>query len=224
MDIVEAIKKRKSVRSFKSDRIPQTIIREILEIACRAPSAMNTQPWEFVVVEKDVLEAIGRAAVEKFRAGEEPRPEHSVVGWPKDSVYRRRQVELAKRLFGLLDIKREDVEKRRRWMESGLAFFNAPAAVVVCVDEALAEGTPVFDLGAVTQNICLAALHYGLGTCIQDQGVAYPEVLREHCRIPESKRIVIAVAMGYPDWDSPANKLETPREPVDAVTAWCGFH
>ena len=79
------------------------------------------------------------------------------------------------------------------------------------------------DVGALSQTICLTALNYGLGTCIQDQGVMYPEVLREFCNIPDTKQIIIAIAMGYPDWDFPANQLETPRESVDRITRWCGF-
>jgi nitroreductase len=73
------------------------------------------------------------------------------------------------------------------------------------------------------QSICLAALSRGLGTCIEDQGVMYPDVIRRFAAVPESKRIVIAIAIGYPDWDFPANKVETAREPVDSITSWCGF-
>ena len=223
MDIVDAIIRRKSIRDFKSDPVPQKVVRELLEVACRAPSAMNTQPWEFIVVANEALDAVRRAMVEKLRAGEKPHSEHSVVGWPVESIYRRRQVELAKQLFQLMDIRREDADKRSQWLERGFCFFNAPAAIIVCVDRMLAEGTPIFDIGAVTQNICLAALHYGLGTCIEDQGVMYPEVLRKYCDIPESKQIVIAIALGYPNWDFPANRLESQRESVDSLTRWCGY-
>ncbi len=223
MDIIEAIKKRKSIRSFRKDQVPQAVIREILETACRAPSAMNTQPWEFTVITKNVLDSVKNSVIEKFRAGEKPHSEHCVTGWPLDSVYRERQIELAKQIFQILDIKREDMDKRTQWMERGLCFFNAPAAIIICADRILAEGSPVFDIGAVAQTVCLAALHYGLGTCIQDQGVMYPEVLRKFCNISDSKQIIIAIAIGYPDWDFPANQLETPRESADKLTAWCGF-
>lgn len=223
MDIIEAIKTRKSIRDFKDEQIPQNIIREILEIACRAPSAMNTQPWEFVVIANGVLDEIKRTVVLKLQAGEKPHSEHSVVGWSRDSVYRQRQVDLAKDIFRLMDIKREDADKRSQWLERGFKFFNAPAVIVVCVDRSLTEGTPIFDVGAVTQNICLAALHFGLGTCIEDQGVMYPDVLREFCTIPQTKQIIMAIAIGWPNWDFPANKLETSRESVDSLTTWCGF-
>ncbi len=223
LDIIEAIKQRRSIRDFKDEQIPQKVLREILEIACRAPSAMNTQPWEFTVAAKDTVDSIKRAVLEKLRAGEKPHSEHSVTGWPSESVYRHRQVQLAKQIFQLMGIKREDTDRRSQWLERGFQFFNAPVAIIVCADRTLAAGTPIFDLGAVSQNICLAALSFGLGTCIEDQGVMYPEVLRKFCNIPETKQIVIAIAIGYPNGDFPANRLETTREPVDSLTTWCGF-
>jgi len=223
MDIIEAIKTRKSIRDFKKDPVPQAVIREILEISCRTPSAMNTQPWEFTVITKDTLDSVKSAAVEKLQAGVKPHSEHSVSGWPKESVYRNRQVELGKELFRIMDIKKDDADKRAEWMERGFRYFNAPSTIIICVDRMLAEGTPIFDIGAVTQTICLTALHYGLGTCIENQGVMYPEVLRELCNISDDKQIIIAIAIGYPNWDFPANQLETSREPIDAVTTWHGF-
>ncbi len=223
MNIIEAITSRKSIRDFRDDQVPQAVLREILETACRAPSAMNTQPWEFTVITKEVLSSVINSVIEKFRAGEMPHPEHSFTKWPMESVYRQRQVELARNIFQLIDIKREDADKRQQWMERGLRFFNAPVAIIICVDRMLAAGTPVFDIGAVTQNICLTALHYGLATCIQEQGVMYPEVLRKSCNIADSKAIIIAVALGYPNWHFPANQLVTSREPVDTLTSWCGF-
>ena len=45
MDIVEAIQQRKSIRAFKPDPVPKEILKEILELALRAPSWANTQPW-----------------------------------------------------------------------------------------------------------------------------------------------------------------------------------
>ena len=81
MDIVEAIRVQKSIRDFKPDPVPKKIIKEILEIASRAPSAMNTQPWEFTVLTGDVLEDVRRGNVEMLNS-EPPHPDHLVVGWP----------------------------------------------------------------------------------------------------------------------------------------------
>jgi nitroreductase len=223
MDIIDAIQSRKSIRGFKSVPVERSIIRDILDIAVRAPSAMNTQPWEFYVITGDVLNSMRKKLVEKLNAGSPMKPDHLVVGWPQESIYRNRQVELAKEIFKLMNIAREDKAKRAWWLERGFRFFDAPVAVIVMTDKALSEYGPLFDIGAVTQTLCLAALKFGLGTCIEDQGVLYPEVVRELAGIPESKRIMIAVAMGYPDWSFPVNNLVSPREPADKITTWVGF-
>jgi nitroreductase len=223
MDIVEALLTRKSVRGFKSDPVPREILEEVLRISCQAPSAVNSQPWEFFVLVGDVIENIKRGNIEKARAGVVPNPEHVLMGWPRDSVYRQRQVALAKQLFQLMGIGIEDTEKKKQWMERGLRFFDAPAAIVIVVDQSIVAKVPLLDIGAVMQSICLAALSHGLGTCIEDQAAMYPQVMRSFAGIPDSKRIVISIAIGYPDWDFPANKVQSAREPIDTITTWCGF-
>lgn len=220
MDLIEAVQQRKSIRAFKNKKVPKNIIMEILNLACRAPSAMNTQPWEFVVLTGEKLNLLRAAIVAKLKEGAPISPEHLVVGWPNDSVYKKRQIDLAKLLFKAMNIPREDVEKRAWWLERGFRFFDAPAAVVIATDRVLAESAPLLDLGAVMQNICLAALHFGLGTCIEDQGILYPDVLREHTGLPVSKRLVIAIAIGYPDEDFPANQIRSEREPAENLTTW----
>jgi nitroreductase len=128
MDILEALATRKSVRGFKPDPVPREILREVLQISGRAPSAVNSQPWEFFVLAGDVIENIKGGNIEKVRSGAAPNPEHVVIGWPPDSVYRQRQVALAKQLFQLMGIPMGDQEKKRQWMERGLRFFDAPAS------------------------------------------------------------------------------------------------
>ena len=224
MDVIEAIKKRKSIRGYKPDPVPKHVLEQILELASHAPSAMNTQPWEFTVLTGETLENVRRGNIDLLNSGVPPNPEHVVTSWPKESIYRQRQVDLAKQLFQLMDIPREDKEKRAEWLERGFRYFDAPAAIIISTDRCLSESGPLLDIGAVIQTICVTALHFGLGTCIEDQGTMYPQVLREYAHIPESKRIVIAVAIGYPDWDCPANKVESEREPIRNTTTWLGFH
>ena len=223
MDITTAIRSRKSIRGFKPDPVPKEVLEEILELACRAPSTMNTQPWEFVVLTGDVLRRIAAENVRKLQSGIMINPEHVIVGWPNDSVFRARQVEVAKGIFHLMGIPREDRQKRSIWMERGFRFFDAPAAIIILTDRALTEAGPLMDIGAVMQTICLAALKCGLGTCIEDQGVMYPENIRAAVSLPESKRIIISIAIGYPDPDFPANQLESPREPIGKIVSWYGF-
>ncbi len=223
MNILDAIKNRKSIRGFKKDPVNRKTIEAILGAAAYAPSAMNSQPWEFTVIAGDILDKIREENINSLRTGAAGGPEHTTAQWPKDSIYRGRQVDLAKQLFLLLDIKREDAEKRMAWLERGFRFFDAPAAVIISTDRMLGESAPLLDVGAVMQNICLAALEYGLGTCIADQGVFFPDVLRRHTRIDETKFIIISIALGYPDPQFPANQVESGRVPLSENTAWLGF-
>ena len=220
MDITEAIRMRKSIRGYKPDPVHKEVLKEILDIAIRSPSALNTQPWEITVITGEVLDNIRRGNTEMVTSGAFPNPD--VVLPPFEGVYRERQVGLAKQLFGLMGIAREDKEGRNKWMERGFRFLDAPAAIIISVDRSLGEYS-VFDVGAISQTICLAALKHGLGTCIQEQAIMYPEVVRRCAGIPESKRIVIAIAIGYPDPGFPANRLESEREVVENVTTWHGF-
>lgn len=223
MEIVQAIRARKSIRGFKRDPIKKEIIKEILEIATRAPSGTNTQPWEFFVLAREVLRKVKQANVEHLKSGIPPNPEISFAISNPDTVYQKRRVELTKQLFQLMEIPRDDKEKRTQWLERGFRYFDAPVAIIISVDRLLSEEGPLIDIGSVMQTICLTALNYGLGTCIEYQGVMYPEVLRQYAGIPESKRILAAIAVGFPDWDFPANKVESARELVDNITSWCGF-
>lgn len=223
MDIIDAIKERKSIRGYKPEPVPKEILEEILQIASYAPSAMNTQPWEFYVLTGEVLENIKHSNIEMLRRGVVSFPEHHVVEKTFEGEYRRRQVELAKQIFEAMGIAREDKEKRKEWIERGFRFFDAPCAIIICVDKLLGDKEPLIDIGTVLQTICLTALNYGLGTCIEDQGVMYPEVLQKFANIPSSKRIIISIAIGYPNWDFPANKIKSKREPVESFINWCGY-
>lgn len=220
MDLIEAIKSRKSIRGYKAEPVPRKVIEEILEIASRAPSGMNTQPWEFTVVAGDVLDSIRKANLEKLASGDTPGMEVPRGGY--QDVYRERQVAIGIQLFQLMGIEREDRDKRTQWTMKGFRFFDAPVVIIISVDKSLGDAAQ-FDLGAVSQTIALTALNYGLGTCIQGQGIMYPDVIREFTGIPESKKISICLTIGYPDWDFPANKVQSEREPIDNTTNWCGI-
>jgi nitroreductase len=226
MDIIEAIQRRKSIRAFKSDPVPQGTLREILELAVRAPSWANTQPWEFVIVSGKKLEEIKQAYINK--AAEPTHPDLATPrGFPEPFDTRRRPVGI--KLFEAKGIAREDREARRQWYAQGLQLFGAPCVIYILIDRAFYfQGEalnvwPVFDCGLVAENIMLLATRYQLGTIPEIQAVLYPEVLRKVLAIPESKLIVLGIAIGYPDWDDPVNKFRSDREPLDKITAWHGF-
>jgi nitroreductase len=227
MDIVEAINQRKSIRAFKSDRVPREILRKIIELALRSPSYDNTQPWEFVAVTGKKLEEVRQAFVEKA-AIEEPSPDIPLVREFPQPYDTRRRV-LGRKVLELKGISREDKERRLWWVLHGLRSFEAPCVIYIYIDRSfyLQGGRlniwPVFDCGLVAENIMLLATGYGLGSVAQIQAVLYPDVLRKALGIPDSKLIVLGISVGYTDWNDPANKLRSEREPLDNVSTWHGF-
>ncbi|MFC1904298.1 nitroreductase [Chloroflexota bacterium] len=221
MGAIETIQARQSIRGYKPDPVPREVIREILEIAARAPSVYNTQPWEVTIITGELLDKIRQANVDKDTSGVESKPE--IPRQSYDGIYKERRVDTAKKVFALMNIPREDTAKRAWWQQQGSRYFDAPVALIVSIDKATDSELSLLDIGGFQQTVCLAAWDRGLATCIELRGVGYPEVIRELVKIPDSKRIIIAIAMGYPDWDFPANKLKTPRVSVDEFTTWLGF-
>lgn len=221
MDIDGAIRTRKSIRAFKPDPVSKEMLCEILEIAIRSPSSGNSQPWDMVVASGEVLKRIGEGNVIRYNAGIKAKFE---VPWREPlGLFRERHVALGAELYRLMEIGREDREKRLQWVQWGLRYFGAPAVIFLTVDNSIDMAFAGFNLGLLAQSICLSALARGLGTCIQLQGVSYPEVVRENIGIPDSRVIFVSIAIGYPEWSHPANAIVTPREPLGGVATWRGF-
>ena len=219
MEIKNAILERKSIRGFRDEPVPREIVEDILRTAVRAVSANNTQPWEFAVITGDILRKIGEENARSFINGEKEDCEDTEF----EGVYRQRLVGVAKQLFSAMDIAREDKEKRFWWMQRGFRFFDAPCAVIMYMDKSLDETSNRFDMGCVAQNICLAAMAHGIGTCVEDQAIMYQKALKKYLDIPDGKVFVTGIALGYPDPDFPANNIISEREELSNITKWYGF-
>jgi len=226
MDICEAVNQRRSIRAFKPDPVPQEILGEILEVALRAPSWANTQPWEFAVVCGNKLDEIRVASIE--RVDEQPSPDLAGLEEFPEPFGSRVQT-IRRMIFEAKGIGREDKETRRLWQLQGLRLFEAPCAIYIYIDRSLCfqgDGLnvwPVFDCGIVAENIMLLATKYELGTVPQMQSVYYPDVLRKVLGIADSKLIVLGMAIGYPNWDDPANQFRSERESLEKIVKWHGF-
>ncbi|MCI8910928.1 MAG: nitroreductase [Oscillibacter sp.] len=219
MELRAAIQERHSIRGFLDRPVPRETLEQVLELASRAVSAQNTQPWKLCVARGEPLDAIRAETAGRVREGLPLDMDYP----PLEGVYRRRNIDVAKQLFGAMDIAREDRERRDWWTERGFRFFDAPVAIILCMDSSLEEAPYRLDLGCLIQNICLAAMEYGLGTCVEYQGIAYPDVLRKHLGLSEDLRIACGIAVGYPDPDFPANHVVTGREPLENTVTWHGF-
>jgi nitroreductase len=222
MELVEAIKGRKSIRGYESKPVSKHVLAEILNLARLSPSGVNAQPWEFVVLIGESLERAKQINVDLYAAGAKITPD--VPDYELKGIYRDRQVGVAKKLFGLMDIGREDKQKRQEWFLKGMRYYDAPAAIVICTDKRVFDGAMnpmcLVDVGIVTQTIALLAVDRGLGTCIQAQIAYYPAAFREAIGLPESKAVILGLCIGYPDWEFPANKIECGREALDQLVVW----
>lgn len=220
MNVVKAINSRMSTRAYLSKIVPRHIITKIIETSLRSPSATNSQPWNIYVICGKVLDDLRRDNVKMFVSGVEAN--HSDVIF--QGVFRQRRIELAKELFKLLEIQREDIEKRKEWMMQGYGYFGAPVVIILTVDNELCESVrSILAIGALAQNICLAAINYGLGTCISEQGCTYSDVLKKHIPINDDETIITSIALGYPDPSHPANRLISQRALFNDVVKWIGF-
>jgi nitroreductase len=221
MELIDAIKKRKSVRAFKPQAVPTETIKQVLEIACRAPSSVNSQPWEFFIVKGEKLDKLRNMGVERVSQGNKPNPdvplpdkEKGDMGLP--GIYKKRQVVLAVTMFKILGIAKGDQKAMMDYMASMYRFWDAPAVIIICIDKMLKLLTyPLIDIGALIQTIALTAQEFDLGTCIMRAIVDFPEQVREIVGIPDSKNIVIGMTIGYPDWDHPINSFQSERDDVE---------
>ncbi|MFC1857392.1 nitroreductase [Thermodesulfobacteriota bacterium] len=225
MDLFEATKARKSIRAYKADPVPEEVLRELMEMATHAPTSVNSQPCEYYIISGDVLNELKKACVEEFRAGTLPNPDVPVAKMKGTApgltgIYRDRQVALAKQMFKLLGIAKGDKQAMQDWGAAMYRFYDAPAVIVIAIDDSLSGGWPLIDTGVITYSIALTAEAYGLGTCIMRGIVDYPEHIRKLVDVPDSKQIVIGIAIGYPDSSNPVNDLRSEREDIDTIVTF----
>ncbi len=223
MEFDDVIMERKSIRGFKPDPVPKALIEEVLTLAMRAPSSMNTQPWHFHVITGEPLDRIRAGNTERNLAGVPDSREFRIHGG-YEGVHRDRQIEIAVQLFQAMGIERHDKEKRQDWVLRGFRQFDAPVSIVVTYDRALVgNDIAPFDCGAVTTALVNAAWSRGLGCVINSQGIMQSPVVREHAGIPDDEVIQTCVAMGFPDDSFPANAVVSRRKSVAEAARFIGF-
>jgi len=220
MNVVEAIKARYSVRAFKPDPVPREILEELLTVSLRAPSWANTQTWEFSVVGGTVMKELREALAARAFAQDDRTPAISYPEWP--SPFKDRRKENGIRLYQALGIGRQDDDKKLNWFVSMYRFFDAPNAIYIYTDEGLSEWA-IMNVGIIAQTISLAALNYGLGTVMLASGVNYPAEVKRILNLPDTKQLLISLAIGYPEPEAVANKFISNRAPLNEICTWHGM-
>lgn len=219
MDVEAAVRGRRSIRKFKSDPVPKGVLEEILEAARWSPSWGNTQVWEFHVLTGAPLEEFRKTNFEKLVAGEPFRTDVPIPEtWPEHM--KKRYGELGKVILEVQGVRRDDKEGRKRLYTDMARLFGAPCLLVACIPEDARVEYALLDVGLIAQTICLLAHEKGLGTCIMAAAVGYPDVLRRVAAIPDNRKVVLSIAVGYPDASDPINTFQRPRAALSEFVRW----
>lgn len=220
-DVESAITSRRSVRGFTGRPVPVETVRRILEIASRAPSMTNTQPWRVHVLTGVPLRRLTDELREAHREGRHwpAEYEYHPAEWRPPYLDRRREVGWA--LYGLLGIAKGDRAASKRQHERNYDFFGAPVGMIVTMAREMRTGS-YLDLGMFLQNIMTAARGCGLDTCPQAAFNTVHPILRQRLDLPQDEIVVCGMALGFADPAEPANALRTTRIPPEEFAVFHG--
>jgi nitroreductase len=211
-----AITSRRSIRAFLPTPVARATVEEILQVAARAPSGTNTQPWRVYVLTGAARQRLVDAITATYddpalRAQHTEEYAYYPTRWIEPYLGRRRKVGWD--LYGLLGIGREDKARMHAQHGRNYRFFDAPVGLIFTIDRVMEQGSWL-DYGMFLQNIMVAARARGLDTCPQAAFTQFHRVIREQLALPGNEMVVCGMSLGYADMSRIENSLQTEREPV----------
>lgn len=207
-DLDEVIRERRSIRMFLPDRpVLRRLIDEALDLAIRAPSNSNVQPWHLYLASGATRERLVAALLTAVHTGAPNVP-------PLPPAFAHHRSETGAVVYGAMGIRRDDTAARQEAVLRNWEFFRAPLAGVVCMHRGLGPADTLA-VGMFLQTFVLALTARGLGTCVQVSIAGYPEVVRDQLDIPPELTILCGLSIGYADPDFPANKIRVGRQPIE---------
>ena len=224
--VEDAITSRMSVRAFLPREVPRSLLQHLLEVASRAPSGTNTQPWKVYVLtgaSRDALVAKVCAAHDALRA--DPalaanfREEYDYYPEKWVSPYIDRRRENGWGLYGLLGIGKGDKDMMHAQHQRNYRFFDAPVGLMFTIDRVMGRGS-LLDYGMFLQSLMVAARAQGLHTCPQAAWNGFANIILPHIGADEGDMLVCGMALGYADATDRVNTFQTPRVAVNDFTTW----
>lgn len=218
MDAIECIKTRMSIRKFKEEPVPKETLMSIIDDARWSPSYKNSQPWEVAIVSGKKKDELSKILIGLLEKGEKPSPDiPEPISWPYD-IGKRIDEHLKRRgeYFGI-DLTNPETLKRAK--TANFRFYGAPHGIFLFQDSALPLWS-LFDIGLFAQSLMLAAHAYGLGSVPQAFLTDYSSIIKEFLGIPESKRLVLGISIGYPDLKDRANSYRSSRVSSSEIARW----
>ena len=226
ISVDEAITSRMAVRAFTQQAVPRQTLEELLQLASRAPSGTNTQPWKVYVVQgasRDALVDKVCAVHDAIRdnpalaAEYQEQYDYYPAQWFSPYIDRRRENGWG--LYGLLGIGKADRDKMHLQMQRNFRFFDAPVGLFFTVHRNMGRGA-LLDYGTFLQNVMLAARGRGLHTCPQQAWNLFNKISLAHIGAGAYEMQVCGMALGYADASAIVNTFHTPRVPVAEFTHW----
>jgi nitroreductase len=217
-----AITSRRSIRGYLPTPVAREDIEAILDVAARAPSGTNTQPWKVYVLtgalKQELSNAILAAYNDPSRARQHTEEYHYYpVEWVSPYIDRRRKVGWD--LYGLLKLARENKAGMHAQHGRNYTFFDAPVGMIFTIDRIMQRGSWL-DYGMFLQNIMIAARARGLDTCPQAAFTQFHQIIREVLHLPDNQMVVCGMSLGYADMDRVENTLVTERESAAAFATF----
>jgi nitroreductase len=215
-----------SVRAFTAQAVAGEDIAEILQVASRAPSGTNCQPWKVYVLQgfsRNTLVDKVCAAHDALRADPALAAQYAEEydyypqKWVSPYIDRRRENGWG--LYGLLGIGKADKDKMHAQHQRNYRFFDAPVGLMFTVDRIMGRGSLV-DYGAFLQNIMVAARGRGLHTCPQAAWNGFSSIILPHIGAGVDEMLVCGMSLGYADVSEVVNTFHTPRVAVADFTTW----
>lgn len=220
MDVLDAIRNRRSTRAFLPTPVPESELRAVLDIARWAPSGGNCQPWVVYALSGESMARFRRelaVVAEEAPMGEQP--EFPMYPPEIKEPYRTRRYECGEALYRSIGIPREDRKGRIRQFVRNADFFGAPASFFFAIDRQMDRGQWAH-LGMFMQTIALVAEARGLGTCMQEAWMTRHGFVRRFFGIPDHLQFYCGMAIGHADEEAPINRWRTERAEVDEFTTF----
>ena len=219
MELKETIRNRRTIRCFLPDPVPGETIKNLISDALWAPSWKNAQPWEILVATGEIFERFKKENREALLAGKTSIPDIPI---PKDlpNPFQKRYADLNERVYEALSIVRQDTKGRVQYYAQMYALFDAPAIILMLLDKRLSIEYAMLDVGIFVQTFCLLAQERLLGTAILSSVVHCPQIVHRIFSIPDTKLLVVGIALGWPDVDAPVNKFKRKRAALEEFVRW----
>lgn len=219
MQVAEAVRRRRSVRAFTSQPVSSELLRELVELAARAPSGGNLQPWRIHVLVGPALARFRARMAERLLEGPPDPPEYPVYPERLHEPYRTQRFELGEALYARLGIPRTDKAARLRQFARNYDFFGAPAALFCFIDRRMGPGQ-WSDLGMYLQTLMLLLQERGVDSCAQEAWESYHRTVSAFVQAPPEHMLFCGMAIGYADPNAPENQLVSARAPLETFATF----